>query len=201
MSGANYLAEERKPLGWHWRGYHPHFDDPGRLQNVGFRLADSVPQHLLRRWRAEVERGSDEVRAARLHRLVSRFEDTGYGACHLRQPAVASMVQEVLLFGDDDAYRLIDWCVMPNHVHVLLQPQRPLPGIVRAWKAVTARRANRILRRSGSFWMADYYDRFIRDYRHLEAVQRYIRQNPVAAGLCREPHQWPWSSARYRRIE
>ena len=200
MSDADHLAEERKPLGWHWRGYHPHLDDPGRLQSVGFRLADSVPQRLLKRWRAEVERSSDEDRVARFHRLVSRFEDTGYGACQLRQPAIASMVQEVLVFGDGDAYRLIDWCIMPNHVHVLLQPLRPLPGIVRAWKAVTARRANRILRRSGRFWMADYFDRFIRDERHLEAVQRYIRRNPVEAGLCREPHDWLWSSARYRRL-
>ena len=200
MSYANHEPDEPTPLGWHWRGYHPHLDDPSRLQSVGFRLADSVPQHLLKRWREEAEGSSDKVRAAKVHRLVSEFEDTGYGACHLRQPAIASVVQDALLYGDGDAYRLLEWCIMPNHVHVLLEPRRPLSGVVRAWKAITARRANRILHRKGRFWMVDYYDRFIRNRRHLETVRRYIQHNPVGAGLCRAPHDWPWSSAHHRWV-
>ena len=191
-------AHAGKSLGWHSRGYHYHLDSPSVVQSVGFRLADSVPKHLLKRWRGETEENDDKIRAARLDRLVSRFEDTGYGACYLRRPEIGALVEETLLYGDGDRYRLIDWCVMPNHVHVLVEPHRPLPQIVRIWKATSARRANRILRRSGPFWMADYFDRFIRDRRHLGAIQRYIWRNPVDAGLCREPQQWPWSSARLR---
>jgi len=44
--------------------------------------------------------------------------------------------------------------------------------------------------------MPDYYDRFIRDQKHLSTVQRYIRNNPVKAGLCATPEDWPWGSAR-----
>ena len=187
------------PLGWHSRGYHVHLDDPRRVQSLGFRLADSVPYHLLKRWRDEVRLAGtdgDEVRAAKLDRLVSRFEDTGYGACHLRLPEIGALVQNTLLHGDGDRYRLLEWCVMPNHVHVLLEPhRRPLPDIVRTWKSVSARRANRILGLNGQFWMNDYYDRYIRDRRHFEAVRNYIWRNPVVAGLCLEAHEWPWSSA------
>ena len=192
-----------RPLGWYSRGYHPHLDERGLVQSVGFRLADSVPQHLLRRWRAEQEQDEgvqENVKAARLARLISRFEDAGYGACHLGKPSIAVVVQDAFLHGDGDRYRLIEWCVMPNHVHVLLEPVRcPLADIVRMWKSSTARHANRILGRSGTFWMRDYYDRYIRDSRHFEAVRRYIWLNPVNAGLCREAAEWPWSSARLRR--
>ena len=201
----------KAPLGWHSRGYHPHFDSPLALQSIGFRLADSVPASLLRRWRDELDEptdgeepaaGPNKLRAARLARLVSRLEDAGHGACHLRRPEVAELVQAALLYGDGDRYRLIDWCVMPNHVHVVVEPLRSsLPEIVQGWKSVTARRANRLLGRTGPFWMRDYYDRYIRDSRHLYRVRRYIWLNPVTAGLCREPAEWPWSSARLRSEE
>ena len=167
-----------------------------------------MPAALLRRWRDERDEtiaGEDtsgvpnKLRAARLHRLVSRYEDAGYGACHLRRPEVADLVEAALLYGDGDRYRLIEWCVMPNHVHVLIEPVgMPLPDIVQGWKSVTARRANRLLRRQGAFWMRDYYDRYIRDARHLYLARRYIWLNPVTAGLCREPADWKWSSARLR---
>ncbi len=205
------ITHQKPPLGWHSRGYHPHLDSPEAVQSVGFRLADSVPAALLRRWRAERDEPIDgkdpsavpnKLHAARLARLVRRFEDAGHGACHLRRPEIAALVQSALLYGDGDRYRLIEWCVMPNHVHVLIEALgRSLPTIVQGWKSVTARGANRLLRRSGQFWMRDYYDRYIRDPRHLHAARRYIWLNPVTAGLCREPAEWPWSSARLRNQE
>ena len=205
------ITRQKSSLGWHSRGYHPHLDSPAAVQTVGFRLADSVPAALLGRWRderAEPIEGEEpsaapnKLCAARLARLVRRFEDAGHGACHLRRPEIAELVEAALLYGDGNRYRLIEWCVMPNHVHVLIEPLRSsLPQIVQGWKSVTARRANRVLGRQGRFWMRDYYDRYIRDPRHLYAARRYIWLNPVTAGLCREPAEWPWSSARLRNQE
>jgi hypothetical protein len=43
--------------------------------------------------------------------------------------------------------------------------------------------------------MREYWDRFIRNDRHLENVVLYIHQNPVKAGLCQRAEEWPWSSA------
>ena len=51
----------------------------------------------------------------------------------------------------------------------------------------------------GTFWMVDYYDRFIRDGRHLARAIAYVERNPVKAGLCREAQDWPFSSARLRK--
>ena len=178
--------------GWYCRGYLPHFDAEGLVQSVAFRLADSVPQTLLRRWRAEL-RG--EERAALLRERIARCEDASHGACHLRRPAIARLVQEALLHFD--GYRLLAWCVMPNHVHVLIEqvPGRRLADIVRSWRSFTAKRANRMLGRKGAFWARDYFDRYIRGESHFEAARRYIHENPVMAGLCGDAEDWPWSSA------
>ena len=43
-------------------------------------------------------------------------------------------------------------------------------------------------------WMREYWDRFIRDEKHLAAAIEYIHENPVKAGLCRHAVDWPWSS-------
>ena len=58
-------------------------------------------------------------------------------------------------------------------------------------------RANISLKRTGQFWHVDYWDRFIRDDRHFNAVRDYIDNNPVKARLVAEPHLWPWGSARF----
>src|SRR5262249_8572142 len=90
---------------------------------------------------------------------------------------------------------------MPNHVHVLIKPRASLPKIVQSWKSYTgrwaiARNAELGLGVPGrAFWMRDYWDRYIRDERHFQRVVDYIHWNPVKAGLCRESHDWPWSSA------
>ena len=109
-------------------------------------------------------------------------------------------MQDALLFFDRKRYRLVEGCVMPNHVHVLIEQTAgvPLHSILRSWKGYTSRQANAILRRSGPFWMRDYFDRYMRSDDHLRTVRRYIRRNPVLAGLCSEPEKWPWSSAGWR---
>ena len=46
------------------------------------------------------------------------------------------------------------------------------------------------------FWMREYWDRYMRDERHLRAAISYTHENPVKAGLCGEAREWRWSSAR-----
>ena len=180
--------------GWRSRGYHPHFDSDEVVQSVTFRLGDSVPRESLQRWRAELARCAD---GAELRKRIAEYEDAGHGACHLRRPEIARPIQDALLHFDGERYRLLEWCVMPNHVHALIAPTpgRRLAAIVQGWKSFTAKRANRALGRRGTFWARDYYDRYVRDERHLEAARRYIRENPAKAGLCARAEDWPWSSA------
>ena len=191
-----YPGEEHS--GWHSRGYHPHFDSGDLVQSITFRLSDSVSQELLRRWRDEATHGGD----AELRKRIAEYEDAGYGTCHLRRPEIARMVQDALLHFDGERYRLIEWCIMPNHVHVLIEqrPGRRLSDIVQAWKSFSSKQANRLLGRSGPFWAREYFDRYIRDEGHLAAARRYVRENPVKARLCERAEDWPWSSAALGRL-
>jgi hypothetical protein len=69
--------------------------------------------------------------------------------------------------------------------------------VLHSWKSFPSKEANKLLKRSGRFWMEEYYDRYIRNEKHFEAEKYYIEQNPVAAGLCRVAEDWPYSSASH----
>ena len=127
--------------------------------------------------------------------------DAGMGCCALRHPEVAAMVQETLLKHDGQRYRLLAWCIMPNHVHALIETNDALGKIVQSWKSFTGRWAMQKNAELGlgvpgkALWMREYWDRYIRDSNHFGAVSDYIHRNPVKVGLCRAAAEWPWSSA------
>ena len=120
--------------------------------------------------------------------------------CWLRNPEIAAIVQEALLHFDGERYRLIAWCVMPNHVHAIVEvlDSHPLRTIVKSWKSFTSRQANTLLGRTGPFWEVDYFDRYMRSEGHMLQTVEYVESNPVKAGLVDDPTAWPWSSAKAR---
>ncbi len=183
--------------GWHSRWYLPHLDTPDVIQGITFRLGDALPVEVVRRWKRELAAEADPQVTTKLRRLVARYEDAGHGECLLGNPAHAAVVEAALSHFDGKRYRLLEWCIMPNHVHVLIHCLRgtSLGTIVRSWKNYTARVINAAEGRTGSLWAVDYFDRYIRDLEHLESARAYIRNNPVKAGLCTEPWEWRWSSA------
>jgi len=189
------MSTNTEHKGWHSRGYLPHFDQPGFLQGITFRLCDSMPAEL----RAEWEHLLQIKQPARMRARVQKYLDAGRGSCFLADPRIGSLVQDALLYFDDERYRLLAWVVMPNHVHVLIEvlPGHPLSDTLFSWKSYTARMSNRLLGREGDFWHVDYFDRYVRDERQLEQAVLYIHNNPVKAGLVQRAEDWPWSSARY----
>ena len=196
------------PRGWHSRGYLPHRDELHLLQSITFRLADSLPQSKLRQLEEIVAALPTDQQANRKRVQIESWLDAGMGSCALRNPNVAAMVQTALLRFDGERYRLLAWCIMPNHVHVLIQPLVPLAGIVQSWKSFTGRWAMQhnaelelgVPKNQKSFWMRDYWDRFIRDEKHRGRVVAYIHENPVKAGLCATPEDWQWSSAKAQSL-
>ena len=179
----DYLA-----INWRSRGYLPHFDAPGMQQHIVIGLADAAP-HL------QLAPALDaKARVLALDALL----DAGHGERLLADPRCASIVQDELLHHDSERYRLLAWCIMPNHVHVVIEQNTDLAGIVRRWKSWTARAINRALDRQGQVWRRDYFDRFARNEQHLSTMIWYVEQNPVAAGLAFEAAAWPWSSAGCR---
>ncbi|MEI6501070.1 MAG: transposase [Armatimonadota bacterium] len=167
---------------------------------VTFRLAGSVPHELMDRWKQELQRLTREQAQAERRRRVERYLDTGAGPVWLSDPKLTELVQNALLHFDGRRYVLLAWAIMANHVHAVFSPIAPhdVSGILQSWKSFTGTMANRRLGRMGAFWDRDYFDRFIRNDRHLAAAIGYIEMNPVKAGLCGSPEEWPWSSATRR---
>jgi len=190
--------------GWYSRGYLPHLDQPGLYQSINFRLHDSIPAHVLQRWKDELRwqahLPNDAPAVIQLHKNIVMYEDAGHGVCWLAQEKIAILVEKTLFFFDGQRYRLIAWCIMPNHAHVLIEtfPGYPLDKVLHSWKSYTAQEANKLLNRSGAFWARDYYDRYIRNDQHFYQAVAYIEQNPVKANLVKFAEEWKFSSASKR---
>ncbi len=186
------MKPSTQPKGWYSRGYLPHLDVPGLLQSITFRLADSLPKAAIEHIAAA--KLLDDVERCR---RIEQYLDAGHGACWLRRHDIARIAEDALLHFDKERYRVLAWVIMPNHVHVLIETKAgyPLAKVVQSWKTFIAREANLRLQRSGAFWERDYYDRYIRDDAHLQAVVAYIENNPVKAGLIANAHDWPFGSA------
>ena len=140
------MGEHPLPAGWYSRGYLPHLDAARAIQHVTFHLADSLPRDALARMQAEVDLLPEDRRVRERRRRIHDLLDSGHGACLLKRPDCAGVVQDALLFGDGDRYRLLAWVVMPNHVHVLIEQQDlwPLAKVVQSWKRHTARQIHRL---------------------------------------------------------
>lgn len=184
--------------------YLPHWTRDGATYAVTFRLGDALPRAVLEAWLSERGRivrtaeqmgrplsEHEEKRLRGLHsERVEAYLDAGHGQCWLRQPAIARLVVEALRHFDGQRYRLHAWCVMPNHVHVVVEPLAgyKLPDLLHSWKSFTAKAANRVLMRTGGVWQEEYYDHLIRDETDYAHALRYLLENPVDAGL----NDWPW---------
>jgi len=169
-------------LGFYRKGDLPHLDVPRLIQLITFRLHDSLPSR---------HRGDEGGR------WIDETLDRGLGECLLRGPRAATIVATAVGARHGADYTLIAWVVMPNHVHVLAEmpESMSLAEVVKGWKGRTARLINLEHGRSGRLWQAGYYDRFIRDGKHLDAATAYVEANPVKAGLCARPQDWRFSSA------
>ena len=116
---------------------------------------------------------------------MDKWLDAGKGSCHFRDPALARIVGDTLQHFEGKHFELVNYVVMPNHVHVLFRPlhAHTVGTIVKSWKSFSARQVNKRLGKAGPLWMDDYWDRLIRDEGHFEQVRDYIRNNPKMAGL------------------
>jgi putative transposase len=177
----------------HW---HPDPADETFLF-VTWRLAGSTPKIRLAERRTLTPHSPGRAFAA----LDREADKAAFGPVWLRDARITAVVADALHYGEAERhfYVLRAWVLMPNHVHLLLQPKTALPVITRWLKGSTARKANLILGRTGEvFWQDESFDHRVRDEAELDRLVRYVERNPVSAGLVVNPRDWPWSSAGWQ---
>jgi REP element-mobilizing transposase RayT len=173
----------------------PHlYPDRGTLF-VTFRLHGSLPASMA------VPPGN--LSAGQAFAWIDRRLDTArQGPLYLGQPAIAKIVVDAIHKGEElGHYILYAHVVMPNHVHLLIQPKISPSYLLKSLKGVTARHANKALGRTGEpFWQKESYDHWVSNETEFNKIQLYIENNPVRAGLASRPELpaapqcWPSSA-------
>lgn len=97
--------------------------------------------------------------------------------------------------------RVYAYCLMTNHVHLLLSPGASVEGMGKLMKALAARATryrNKSEGRSGTLWEGRYKSSPVQTDRYLLACCRYIELIPVRAYMVSKPGEYAWSSYRQR---
>ncbi|MDO7845181.1 transposase [Hymenobacter sp. M29] len=96
------------------------------------------------------------------------------------------MVGTALRHYHGNAYTLVCYCLMPNHVHLVVSLPDEAPPLLKTLqhlKGYTAQQANQLLGRTGQFWQRETYDHLIRSPEEMTRIIAYVVNNPVKAGL------------------
>ena len=185
----------------------PHWLPGGSNLFVTFRLAGSLPAAALARLRAEFTLPSDAATPfdptenyARQRRYFGCFDAlldrSTTGFFWLREPPIAQVVASALHYFDRKNYELIGYCIMPNHVHLVVSLSEAAPPLMRTLqqlKGYSALQANRLLGLSGQFWQRESYDHIVRGPEEMQRIIAYVVNNPVKAGLVADWQQWPYT--------
>lgn len=170
----------------------PHWQPQGATIFLTWRLHGSLPKGFtdhLRKWN-----GQPRTQFLNADRML---DAAASGPLWLKDPEIAGIVDRTIRRGAELAHFVLRaYVIMPNHVHLLLEPCVILHKLTGGIKGVSAHDANAKLGRTGNpFWQDESFDHWIRNPGQFARMKAYIENNPVKAHLCAGPEDWPWSSA------
>lgn len=195
--------------------YHrrlPHYQPKDSILFVTFRLANSLPKNVVVQLLQEREQREINITCEKNRekkqillqeegrRYFGHFDsylDRVMTEIHwLANPVVAEVVKNSILFYDQKVYEVVAFCIMSNHVHLVLNMEKtnvPLHSILQRVKSYSARKANSLLEMKGIFWQRENYDHVVRNSEELKRIVRYVMENPLKAGLCKTWSDWRWT--------
>ena len=117
--------------------------------------------------------------------------------------AARKIVLDCILYWNERRYDLYAACVMPDHVHILIEPRVRSQGsnatefyslteILHTLKSFTAHKINELEEKSGPVWERESFDRLIRSESDLQEKFNYITRNPWDTGVARPGEDYPW---------
>lgn len=192
----------------------PHIHPEGNSFFVTFTLVHAIPVAVLEQLKTEREQDLCQVALAEKYKVQKKHfgkYDAWLDRCEnsprwLENAEIAEIVAREIRAMDTERYSLLAYCIMSNHVHLLLEKmlasnarhkelaaRYPLTDTLRLLKGRTARKCNLALQRTGQFWQHESYDHFVRDDSELGRIIAYILNNPVKAGLVNEWRDWKFS--------
>jgi len=136
---------------------------------------------------------------------------------HCLSPKARTTVLNSLRQFHNKRYEMFAACVMPDHVHLLIQPWPkrdddkgntafwPLDELLHSIKSFSAHEINEIEKKSGSIWQKERFDRYVRSDSDLQEKFHYILRNPWDSGVAKQNQDYPWvwtqdDEARNKRL-
>ena len=213
----------------------PHIQPQGGMFFITFRLYDSIPV-------SEIENLSNiykntnttDISGKSVKRLKQEQQEDYFLAFdeyldnnlnapyYLSKQEIARLVSDSLHFRDGRDHKLVCFCIMSNHVHMIIYNlQKPLDRIMKELKSFTGKGALKILKNMDSevpasrlnifagatsykqelqfpsrFWQPESFDRIVRDRNDMANKISYILNNSVKAGFVNYWEKWKWSYCR-----
>ncbi len=207
-----------------YKRHLPHIQPPGATIFITFRLFGSLPSSIVEEIMNERQllkkKLNDlllkEKESNKYFQLLKQYQkltfkfDSYLHSVHnspfyLKIPEIAKLVADSITFWGKKRFELLVYCIMPNHVHLVLTPLKKseneyfeISKIMHSIKSFSANKANEILKRKGKrFWQHENFDHYCRNEIELENIIRYVLENPKSAGLIHDPRNWPWSYYKY----
>ncbi len=122
--------------------------------------------------------------------------------CDRRQPVFANeqlgqwLASELCRAAQKANLALHSYCIMPDHLHLLVEGLREDCDLVRFVSSFKQETGSVYSKRFGMrLWQTKYYDRILRRAEQTEALAWYIWLNPVRKGLCGSPQEYPLSGS------
>ena len=180
---------------------------------ITYRLAHSLPRKKLEIIKQEYHNKIDFIQSLDYKQEIEKAEisnewkkyfnkiDKLLVTCtsspqYLQNEMAAQIVADSISFFDGKEYDLICYCIMSNHVHLVIklrENSRSLDKIMQSIKSFSAIKCNEIFGRKGKFWQHENYDHIIRNESELERIVEYVLSNPVKAGLVNSKNEWKWN--------
>jgi putative transposase len=105
--------------------------------------------------------------------------------------------ENLILIKKEFGCKIYSYCLMTNHVHLIVNPGGNPKSLSLLMKRVAGRQTrhvNKLEKRSGSLWEGRFKSSIISSKEYLYSCSRYIELNPVRAGIIEEPSAYAWSS-------
>jgi len=188
----------------------PHWSQDGAIVFVTIRTVDSIPKEVILRWEREkaewlaarnfrghwkeilptLPHEEQELFQKTFNRHREMYLDTCHGACVLKRPELSEIVGDALMHFDGQRYRMGDFIVMPNHIHLLaaFTSAEQMLAQFDSWTHFSAVKINRMIGTKGKFWQHEPFDHLVRSVEQYEYLRRYIAQNPEKAKLSEEEY-------------
>ena len=157
---------------------------------ITFRLADSLPHHIIEEFLADRAVMREELKVIGnksrkfyeelMEHKMESWLNNGHGNCILGNANVRQIVVGALRHYNFKEYLLHSFIIMPNHLHILLSPltEKPINTVIGRIKGFTSFKIKKLLGIDSEIWQQGMFDRIVRSDDEFKKYVDYIRNNP-----------------------